>query len=296
MKLLSEIPEKERSLYKVMDLWYLHNISGRLAPNTCRMYSDTIRRIKTHAADMPVKAINEERMQIIINKVANAGYANSTVSKCRLVLSNITEFAVRIKWLDTLPLFKLFVPKSAPTKVVDALDIETQIKVEEYCRTPKNQKYGDVVLFILNTGLRISELFNLKWCDIKAISKYTYMEIRVSKTKNGIRCVPLNSEALKIIQRQPHINEYVFTTITGEQLSQTQMKRFNAKLRSELNIETFTNHICRHTFATRALEKGMEINALSKIMGHSSPAFTMQRYTTVFNEYLFAQRSIFERA
>lgn len=43
MKLLSEIPEKKRSLYKVMDLWYLHNISGRLAPNTCRMYSDTIR-------------------------------------------------------------------------------------------------------------------------------------------------------------------------------------------------------------------------------------------------------------
>lgn len=46
MKLLSEIPEKERSLYKVMDLWYLHNISGRLAPNTCCMYSDTIRRTK----------------------------------------------------------------------------------------------------------------------------------------------------------------------------------------------------------------------------------------------------------
>lgn len=46
MKLLSEIPEKEKSLYRVMDLWYLHNISGRLAPNTCRMYSDTIRRIK----------------------------------------------------------------------------------------------------------------------------------------------------------------------------------------------------------------------------------------------------------
>lgn len=47
MKLLSEIPEKERSLYKVMDLWYMHNISGRLAPNTCRMYSDTIRRTKS---------------------------------------------------------------------------------------------------------------------------------------------------------------------------------------------------------------------------------------------------------
>ena len=46
MQLLSEIPKNERTLYHLMDLWYLHNISGRLAPNTCRMYSDTIRRIK----------------------------------------------------------------------------------------------------------------------------------------------------------------------------------------------------------------------------------------------------------
>lgn len=46
MQLLSEIQKNERTLYRLMDLWYLHNISGRLAPNTCRMYSDTIRRIK----------------------------------------------------------------------------------------------------------------------------------------------------------------------------------------------------------------------------------------------------------
>lgn len=46
MQLLSEIPKNERTLYRLIDVWYLHNISGRLAPNTCRMYSDTIRRIK----------------------------------------------------------------------------------------------------------------------------------------------------------------------------------------------------------------------------------------------------------
>lgn len=296
MQLLSEIPKNERTLYRLMNVWYHHTVYGQLSPNTCRMYSDTIRRIKEHSSDMPVESINEESMQLIINRTTQAGYSHSTVSKSRLVLNNAIEYAVRIKWLECPPLFKLYVPKTAPTKIIDALDVETQQKVETYCRQPKNQKYGDVILFILNTGLRISELFNLKWCDLKHFNIYTYIEIRKSKTKNGIRCVPLNSEALKIINRQPHINDFIFTTTTGGHLSQTQMKRFNHTLREDLNLEMFTNHICRHTFATRALEKGMEINALSKIMGHSSPAFTMQRYTTVFNEYLFAQMSIFERA
>lgn len=46
MQLLSEIPKNERTLYRLMDLWYLHTVYGLLSPNTCRMYSDTIRRIK----------------------------------------------------------------------------------------------------------------------------------------------------------------------------------------------------------------------------------------------------------
>ena len=73
------------------------------------------------------------------------------------------------------------------------------------------------------------------------------------------------------------------------------MKRHNQLIRDRLGLEEFHNHICRHSFATRALENGVNVNALSKILGHSSVAFTMQRYTTIFNDYLFEQMQLMEK-
>lgn len=293
MQLSSQIPEKERKFYKLLSLWYLNRIDGQLKPSTCRCYQTAIKHIKMCCEDLFVSEIEEEFLQNGINILVKKGYAKSTIHKARFVMNNVMLYAVRIKWLKAPALMKLYIPKIAPTKKVDALTKFDQERIEAFCRQPGKTKYGHITLFILNTGLRADEVYNLKWSDFHGGSR-PYIEINKSKTDYGLRKVPLNLAALNIIESQPRIMQYIFTTETGCQLSATQMKRHNQFVRESLNIEKFHNHICRHTFATRAVEKNIDIRVLSKILGHSSVAFTMQRYVTIFDDYLFEQMSLLD--
>lgn len=293
MKLSSQIPERERKFYKLLSLWYMNRIDGQLKPSTCRCYQTAIKHIKRFCEDIPVSEIEEEFLQNGINILAKNGYAKSTIHKARFVMNNVMLYAVRIKWLKAPPMMKLYIPKIAPTQKVDALTKFDQERIEAFCSEPGRTKYGHITLFILYTGLRSDEVYNLKWSDFHGGSK-PYIEINKSKTDYGLRKVPLNLAALNIIESQPRIMPYIFTTVTGCQLSETQMKRHNQFVRESLNIKKFHNHICRHTFATRAVEKNIDIRALSKILGHSSVAFTMQRYVTIFDDYLFEQMSLLD--
>ncbi len=289
----TKVTEEEKKLYKLLNLWYSNTIDGQLAGSTCRMYRRSIIHIKTYCKDLPVSELDEEVLQNVINEMCRRQYSKSTIDKVRIVMKRVVEYAVRIKWLKTLPLIKLYTPKIAAVEIVDALDKRDQIRVEALCRAPGRTKYGYITLFILNTGLRADEVYNLKWSDFFDGDK-PYVRIRKSKTENGIRKVPLNSEALAIIRSQAVLQPYIFRSETGAKLSATQLNRHNRLVRETLGLEKFHNHICRHTFATRALEKGMDVKALSKILGHSSVAFTMQRYVTIFDDYLFEQMSLLD--
>lgn len=66
------------------------------------------------------------------------------------------------------------------------------------------------------------------------------------------------------------------------------------RLRKRTGIDKITNHVYRHSFATRALERGMNYKALSEILGHTDVAFTLKTYTHVEESYLHSQMKLME--
>ncbi|MCI9423049.1 MAG: tyrosine-type recombinase/integrase [Dorea sp.] len=112
------------------------------------------------------------------------------------------------------------------------------------------------------------------------------MTVRKSKTDAGVRVIPLLEEAQVIIEQQPRWEKHIFLNTKGNPLSATSMNKLYMHLRKLTGIQMLTNHVCRHNFATRMLEHDADIKSISKILGRTDVAFTLQRYTTMDLDHL----------
>ena len=126
----------------------------------------------------------------------------------------------------------------------------------------------DVVLYALNTGSRIGEIFSLRWQDVDfdqgMINSFTHKTQRV-------RIVPINSEVRRILElwKLGRKNEYVFyNQKTGERFVDLDAGLELACRKAE--IEGVTWHSLRHTFASRLLERGVDIMTVKELLGHST--------------------------
>lgn len=77
-------------------------------------------------------------------------------------------------------------------------------------------------------------------------------------------------------------SEYIFCSdYSGNPISQTVLKRLYQRLREETGVETVSTRVCRHSFATRLFELNAHPKTVSELLGHTSVAFTLQRYTSI---------------
>ena len=156
--------------------------------------------------------------------------------------------------------------------------------VLQHAKQSMNVDLHDQVLFALETGLRWNEQFSAKWEHFRLSNKGPELLVpkSVSKTSKH-RIVPLSEKAHAVIQRQQskptHIDGFIFwNTQTGNRVNSTRTSFETCLDRSK--ITDFVWHDLRHTFATRTLSKGMRIEYLSKILGHSKIS-TTEKYAHV---------------
>jgi integrase len=134
----------------------------------------------------------------------------------------------------------------------------------------------DLMRFALSTGLRTGELFSLQWSNVN----WENGVLNVFAAKTGkTRTVPLNAEARKILESWQHgrKNEHVFYNHgTGKPF--VDLKAGFALACRKAEIEGVTWHTLRHTFASRLLDRGVDVVTVKELLGHSSITVTM-RYT-----------------
>ena len=139
-----------------------------------------------------------------------------------------------------------------------------------------------VLELLYGTGIRISELINLKTRNVNVSKK----EIKVLGKRNKERIIPIHDQVLnqikKYINKKNNINsdhEYLLCTKKGDQLYPMLIYRIVKKqLSSLINSKKYNPHLLRHTFATHILNKGGDLNSIKDLLGHESLAAT-QIYT-----------------
>ena len=139
-----------------------------------------------------------------------------------------------------------------------------------------------ILELLYGTGIRISELINIKISDIN----FTKKEIKVIGKRNKERIIPLHNNAiyqtkkyLKLAEKEGYKNQYLLFTKKGEKIYPMLINRIVKKHLSKLiKSKKYNPHLLRHTFATHILNKGGDLNSIKDLLGHSSLAAT-QVYT-----------------
>jgi integrase len=134
----------------------------------------------------------------------------------------------------------------------------------------------DLVIFGLNTGLRVGEIFSLQWSHVDMEKGI----LNVFAPKTGkTRPVPMNSEARRVLEAWAlgRKNSFVFYNHdTGKPF--VDLKAGFALACRKAGISGVTWHTLRHTFASRLLDRGADIVTVQQLLGHSTVIVTM-RYT-----------------
>lgn len=134
----------------------------------------------------------------------------------------------------------------------------------------------DLIRFGLNTGLRIGEIFGLQWANVDL--EKSILNVFAPKTQKS-RAVPINSDARKVLKYWAlgRRNEFVFyNPETGTPF--VDLKGGFGLACRKAGIEGVTWHTLRHTFASRLVDRGVDIVTVQQLLGHSTVTVTM-RYT-----------------
>ena len=225
-----------------------------------------------------------------------------TVNDKVAVLSHIFHDAIRERYLDYNPCSPVRPLKRTEERARDT--IHRALTIEEtkaFFAAAERSFYYDVYRIAINTGMRIGEIGALYASDIydnmihvnRTITKTDTGSYKIGedgKTKHATRTIPLNPNIVEILQHQKEINkilddgkitsihEIIFKAPERGLLMSTPIDRDIARICKRVGIEKFTLHALRATFATRAIEQGVEPRTLQELLGHADFSLTMNLY------------------
>lgn len=181
----------------------------------------------------------------------------------------------------------------------------TKEEVNTFLEGAEDSFYYDIFRFAFATGCRIGEISALQHKDIssgeihimRTVTKTSYGYVMGSdaKTKAGQRTIPINSTIKEILDHQKTINsmldgktvgmnDCIFKAVERGILRPEVCEREVKRICNKTGIEVFTMHACRATFATRAIESGLNPRTLQELMGHSRFEITMSLYGHVLDD------------
>ena len=229
------------------------------------------------------------------NKKTGKGLSANSVNAVISVIQSSLKTAHLLGLTKAYTADKLKRPK-LKEKPVECFTLAEQKRIEQAILNGKKDKLYGIIL-CLYSGLRIGELIALQWDDIDltkgilTISKSCHdgkdgLIIDEPKTATSRRIIPLPKQLVPILRSvKKRSDSSSVVSANGKPVSVRSYQRSFELLLKKLKIPHKGFHSLRHTFATRALECGMDVKTLSEILGHKNPTITLNRYAHSLMEH-----------
>jgi len=226
-----------------------------------------------------------------VQKKEKPGLSNSTVRGIHMMLHNALDRAVKEKLILSNPTENCIIPKieKQEMKILHPDHISAYLDAAE--------QRGALPMFYLElvSGLRKGELVALQWSDLdeangtisvsKQYVKNPNGELALTrpKTETSVRkvSIPQGAVDLLVAEHNKHPdNPYMFPSpITGEMYYPDSIVNLHKKILKDAGLPHIRFHDLRHTFATLALQNGVDVKTVSSMLGHYDAGFTLRTYT-----------------
>lgn len=263
---------------------WMNNHVSQLAPKTQQAYKALIDTyILPEIGEIKLRNLKPYDLDDFYAKLRKRGIQRTTVNVHHLLRTAFKQ-AVRLQVMATNPTDAVDAPK--PPRFEPQLpDIDQVRKVLDICET---HPYGEVVRLCIFTGLRESELLNLRWRDID-LGRGALI-VREAK-HNSVGTVPLTGETVKRLTRWKlaqgeqaealgpswQDNDYVFPNEYGAHLSSGRLRTMWGDIRARAGI-TARFHDLRHLHASLLISVGMHAKKIQTRLRHRRIATTMDTY------------------
>ena len=241
----------------------------RFSKSTIACYSNFILEFLRFTEDKPTDTLNETDVRNYIEWAV--GSLNYSVSTHRQMVSGFKHFA-HFYPACALNTEGIYMPKK-DKKLPVVLSIEEILSI---LQVTKNLKHRVIIALLYSSGLRISEIVNLKLSDFDFHRKQ--LHIKNAKGRKDRYCTiaeslyPLIKNYYKTYRPKTYFIENPKGGIYSPQSIRTFLKK---SIKMTSITKTVTPHTLRHSYATHMLEQGIGIRHIQELLGHARPETTM---------------------
>lgn len=225
------------------------------------------------------------------------GLSPSYVRSIALIVSSAIAFGVSENMCN--PMQSSIRKPSPDKKELIVLSADKQAILERVLLD--NMDEAKLLIYItLYTGIRIGEACALRWEDLDLDANLLYVRQTVTriwtysgpkktsalvigspKSNSSMRCIPICSKLQALLCQFRHRKKYGYILTNAADSSFISPRTFEYRYKAILKmcaLESINYHALRHTFATRCIERGVDIKSLSEILGHSDVSITLNTY------------------
>lgn len=272
-------------------------IERNYSSNTLQAYENDLAQFaeflsrKTGRREVRVENVDHRSIRSYLGYLLESGFAKSSIARKLAAIRSFFSFLVRLGVLQSNPARSIATPKlekhlptfldeKSMSRLMDVPDTSTVLGLRDRA----------ILEVLYSTGMRLSELVNLKLGDVD----FTSDTVKIHGKGGKQRIVPLGRKAKEALvrylkdrhqlfgdQTSAEDRKSLFLTLHGRRIYRKAVHLVvNNAIQAVSEVEKKSPHVIRHTFATHLLDRGADLRAVKELLGHESLS-TTQIYTHV---------------